>query len=175
MKQQTPKCRIYWLLAILCTLVFSGVSMANPLDDLKIVGEAKLKVLFWDVYNSSLYSKTGEYQVEQFPQALNINYLRDIDAEDLIERTQDEWEKLGIKQVTFSQWIPLLTNIFPDIKKGDTLLLSVSENQQSEFFFNGKTIGKITDQTFGKSFLRIWLDENSSYPKVRNKLIGSNK
>ena len=175
MKQQTHKCRIYWLLAVLCTIVFSGVSMANPLDDLKIVGEAKLKVLFWDVYNSSLYSKTGEYQAEQFPQALKINYLRDIDAEDLIERTQDEWEKLGIKQVTLSQWIPLLTNIFPDIKKGDTLLLSVSENQQSEFFFNGKTIGKITDQTFGKSFLRIWLDENCSYPKVRNKLIGSNK
>ena len=124
MKQQTPKCSIYWLLAILCTLVFSGVSMANPLDDLKIVGEAKLKVLFWDVYNSSFYSKTGEYQAEQFPQALKINYLRDIDAEDLIERTQDEWEKLGIKQITFSQWIPLLTNIFPDIKKGDTLLLS---------------------------------------------------
>ena len=46
--------------------------------------------------------------------------------------------------------------------------------QQSEFFFNGKTIGKITDRTFGKSFLRIWLDENCSYPKVRNKLIGSN-
>ena len=107
--------------------------------------------------------------------ALKIKYLRDIDAEDLIERTQDEWEKLGIKQVTFSQWIPLLTNIFPDIKKGDTLFLNVSENQQSEFFFNGKTIGKITDQTFGKSFLRIWLDENCSYPKVRNKLIGSNK
>ena len=117
MKQQTPKCRIFWLLTVLCTLVFSGFSVANPLDDLKKVGEAKLKVLFWDVYNSSLYSKTGEYQAEQFPQALKINYLRDIDAEDLIERTKDEWEKLEIKQVTFSQWIPLLTNIFPDIKK----------------------------------------------------------
>ena len=117
MKKRTPNSSIYWLLAVLCTLVFSGVSVANPLDDLKKVGEAKLKVLFWDVYNSSLYSKTGEYQAEQFPQALKINYLIDIDAEDLIERTQDEWEKLGIKQVTFSEWIPLLTNIFPDIKK----------------------------------------------------------
>ena len=175
MKQQTPKCSIYWILAVLCTLVFSGVSMANPLEDLKKVGEAKLKVLFWDVYNSSLYSKTGEYQAEQFPQALKINYLRDIDAEDLIERTQDEWLKLGIKPVTFSQWIPLLTNIFPDIKKGDTLLLNVDENQQSEFFFNGKKIGDITDQSFGKTFLRIWLDENCRYPKVRNKLIGLNK
>ena len=173
MKKRTLNISIYWLLAVLCTVVFSGVSVANPLDELKKIGEAKLKVLFWDVYNSSLYSKTGKYEEEQFPQALKINYLIDIDADELIERTQEEWQKLGIKQVTFSEWIPLLTNIFPDIKKGDTLLLSVSENQQSEFFFNGKTIGKISDKTFGKSFLRIWLDKNCSYPKVRNKLIGS--
>ena len=88
------------------TLIFSGVTMANPLDNLKKVGEAKLKVFFWDVYNSSLYNETGEYQEEQFPQALKINYLRDIDAEDLIERTQDEWKKLGIEQVTYEQWVP---------------------------------------------------------------------
>jgi hypothetical protein len=175
MQHQTPKYRIFWILAVLYTLTFSGVTMASPLDQLKKVGEAKLQVLFWDVYNSSLYSRTGQYQADIFPQALKINYLRDIDAKDLIERTQDEWEKLGIEKVKFSQWIPLLTDIFPDIKKGDTLLLTVNENQQSEFFFNGKTIGQISDQTFGKSFLRIWLDENCSYPKVRNKLIGLHK
>lgn len=149
--------------------------MADPLFELKKVGEAKLKVLFWDVYHSSLYSQTGEYQAEQFPQALKIDYLRDIDADDLIQRTQEEWEKLGIEEKEFSQWLPLLTDIFPNIKKGDTLLLHVSENHQSELFFNGKTIGKITDPTFGKNFLRIWLDKNCSYPKVRNKLIGLNK
>ena len=149
--------------------------MASPLDELKKVGEAKLRVLFWDVYNSSLYSRTGQYQADTFPQALKIHYLRDIDAKDLLDRTQDEWEKLGIEKATFSPWIPLLNAIFPDIKKGDTLLLNVNKNQQSEFFFNGKTVGKISDQAFGKSFLRIWLDEKSSYPKVRNKLIGLKK
>ena len=149
--------------------------MANPLDELKKVGEAKLQVLFWDVYNSSLYSQTGQYQSESFPQALKIDYLRNIDANDLIEKTQDEWEKLGIEKAKFSSWVPLLRDIFPDIKKGDTLLLNVNENQQSEFFFNGQTIGEINDQAFGKSFLRIWLDEKSSYPKVRNKLIGLKK
>ena len=149
--------------------------MANPLVDLKKVGEAKLKVLFWDVYNSTLYNQSGVYQEEQFPQALEINYLRDIDAQDLVERTQDEWQRLGIKQETYQQWLPLLSSIFPDIKKGDTLLLHVDETHQSEFFFNGQTIGNITDPHFGKSFLRIWLDENSSYPKVRNKLIGLDK
>lgn len=169
---QEPKRRISWLLILLCIFITSGVSMANSLADLKKVGEAKLKVLFWDVYNSSLYSQTGKYQAEQFPQALEINYLRDIDSQDLVEKTQEEWEKLGIKQEVFKPWVTLLTNIFPDIKKSDTLLLNVSENQQSEFFFNGESIGKILDPSFGKHFLRIWLDENCSYPKVRNKLIG---
>lgn len=149
--------------------------MADPLSSLKKVGEAKLKVLFWDVYHSSFYSQTGDYQAQQFPQALKINYLRDIDAESLITRTQEEWQKLGLKQETFSAWIPLLTEIFPNIKKGDTLLLDVNKDQLSEFYFNGKTIGKINDKNFGPSFLRIWLDENASYPKVRNKLIGLNQ
>jgi hypothetical protein len=175
MKHQASKCTLLCFVTILYTLTFSGVTMAEPLADLKKVGEAKLQVLFWDVYNSSLYSQTGEYQVEIFPQALKIDYLRDIDAKDLIDRTQDEWEKLGIEKAKFSPWITLLTDIFPDIKKGDTLLLNVNENHQSEFFFNGKSIGQITDQTFGKSFLRIWLDENCSYPKVRKKLIGLHK
>jgi hypothetical protein len=167
MKRQTSSHNIYWLLSILCMLSFSGVTMANSLVGLKKVGEAKLKVFFWDVYNSSLYNQTGEYQVEKFPQVLKIDYLRDIDAADLIERTQDEWKKLGIEQTVYEPWLPLLTNIFPNIKKGDTLLLSVNENLDSEFFFNGQTIGK--------SFLRIWLDVNCSYPKVREQLIGLNK
>lgn len=175
MQHQTSRSKTFCYLVFLYSLCFSGVSMANPIAELKIVGEAKLKVLFWEVYNATLYNQTGEYQAELFPQALKINYLRDIDAEDLIETTQDEWEKLGFKAKTFGDWISLLTRVFPNIKKGDTLLLKVTENQHSEFFFNGKTIGKITDPSFGKSFLRIWLDENCSYPKVRNKLIGLDK
>lgn len=174
MKHQRPKHHFFWFLSVLFILLFSAVTMADPISDLKKVGEAKLKVLFWDVYYSSLYTQTGEYQVEEFPQALKIDYLRDIEAVDLIEKTQEEWQKLDIESATFSPWVLLLNDIFPNIKKGDTLLLTVNANQQSEFFFNGKPIGKITDQKFGKSFLRIWLDENASYPKVRNKLIGLN-
>ena len=175
MQYLSPKSNIFWLLIVLNTIAFSGVAMANPLFELKKVGEAKLQVVFWDIYNASLYNQTGEYQAELFPQALKIDYLRDIDSEDLIARTLEEWQKLGIKQETWTPWIPLLTEIFPNIKKGDSLLLNVSKNQHSEFFFNGKTIGKITDKNFGSSFLRIWLDEKASYPKVRNKLIGLNK
>lgn len=146
--------------------------MANPLDGLEKVGEAKLKVFFWDVYYSSLYSPTGEYQTDLYPIALKIDYLRDIDAEDLLESTEEEWSKLGIKSAQTTQWLVMLKDIFPDIKKGDTLLLNVNQAQQSMFYLNSQPIGMIEDVEFGGSFLRIWLDKNASYPKVRNKLIG---
>ena len=88
MKNQTTTILIFWLITVLFSSFYSGVTMATPFPNLKKVGEAKLKVLFWDVYNSSLYNQTGEYQAEHFPQVLKIDYLRDIDAEDLIDRTQ---------------------------------------------------------------------------------------
>jgi hypothetical protein len=156
-------------------LLLAGITMASPIDNLKKVGEAKLKVLFWDVYNSTLYNQTGQYQVDEYPIALNINYLRNIDAEDLIKSSEEEWDKLGLKKQQYEKWLPLLTNLLPDIKKGDTILLHVNETKQSEFFYNGNSIGVISDSEFGSSFLRIWLDENSSYPKVRNKLVGLKK
>ncbi len=146
--------------------------MASPLQDLKIVGQAKLRVLFWDIYHSTLYSASGRYEPNEYPQVLEINYLRNITAQDLLEKTADEWQKLNIAQQDIDQWLPLLTQILPDIKKGDTLLLQVEGDQQSEFFFNGLSIGNISNPDFGPSFLRIWLDENCSYPKVRNQLIG---
>ena len=173
MINQTQKYCIYSVLAFLYILLSTKEPLANQLEYLKKIGEAKLKVLFWDIYNASLYSKTKEYKEELFPQALQIIYLRNINSEDLIEKTQEEWEKLGIKQVKFNKWIILIKNIFPDIKKGDKLLFIVYENQRSEFFLNGKTIGEISAITFGKSFLRSWLDENCSFPELRKKLIGS--
>lgn len=146
--------------------------MSDPVSGLIKVGEAKLKVLFWDIYNSSLYNRTGVYLEGQYPLVLQIDYLRDVDAKDLIERAQDEWLKLGVTREMFTNWIPLLKNIFPNIKKGDTLLLSVCEEQRSEFILNGLSLGNISDQSFGGNFLSIWLDEKCSFPSVRNKLIG---
>lgn len=145
---------------------------AELTQDLKIVGQAKLKVLFWDVYHSTFYSQNGQYRKEQFPQELRIEYLRDIKAEDLIEKTAEEWQDLEVEKSNADRWIVLLKDIFPDISEGDSLIIHIDKNKQSEFFYNGKTIGKITEIEFGPQFLRIWLDEKCSYPKVCQKLRG---
>lgn len=159
---------------VLLALLISNMGWADPLFDLKKVGEARLSVLFWDIYDSALYSQSGVYQPAEFPQALDIIYLRDIKSQELIENTKDEWQKLGINDADSVRWLNILGQLLPDIKKGDRLTLVVNAHKYSEFFFNSNSIGSVCDAQFGPAFLRIWLDAGSSYPKVRRKLIGKN-
>ncbi|MDP5130656.1 MAG: chalcone isomerase family protein [Paraglaciecola sp.] len=156
-------------------LLCSSISFANPIADFKMVGKAKLEVLFWDVYRSELYTPSGTFEAKIFPQALKIHYLRNIKSKDLIERTDEEWQKLGISATQTAPWLEQLTAIWPDIKKGDELLLLVDQQHRSRFYFNNDIIGDIEDTDFGFNFLRIWLDEKSSYPDLQRQLIGENK
>ena len=160
---------------LIITLLLTNNTSADPLFEFKKVGQAKLKVLFWDIYDSSLYTSNGQYQADIFPQALELVYLRDIEADDLIKSTKEEWQKLGIEEQNSARWLVSLAGILPDIKEGDKLTLVVSDTKQSEFFYNADSIGVMADPAFGPDFLRIWLDEKSSHPKLRNKLIGNNK
>lgn len=157
---------------ILILPVYISVAAAEPLANLQRVGQAKLSVFIWDVYDSYLYSEDGKYSPEQYPMALRIQYLRDIEAADLVDQTEEEWLKLGIEKEDFKSWLVRVADIWPDIKKGDELLLRVDKNLESRFYFNGEFIGALTDPRFGSSFLDIWLSPNCSYPKVRNALIG---
>ncbi|WP_343860484.1 chalcone isomerase family protein [Aliiglaciecola litoralis] len=146
--------------------------MANPIGNLQKVGSAKLEMYFFDIYYSELYSANGKYQPGQYPLALQIRYLRDIEAIDLIEKTAEEWQKLGFSRDKTAPWLVQLDTLWPDIKKHDVLTLVVNNGGSSEFYFNDKSIGKVEDTEFGAHFLDIWLDENASYPKLRKKLIG---
>lgn len=149
--------------------------MANPIKDLQKVGEAKLSFLFWDVYDSALYSANGVFEPDAYPLALRIRYLRDIEAQDLVDHAEKEWKKLGFTQEQAAPWLSKIQGLWPDISEGDELLLVVEENRQSQFYFNDSLLVNLEDTSFGPNFLAIWLDEKCSYPKLRNKLVGKTK
>ncbi|MDF2178212.1 chalcone isomerase family protein [Aliiglaciecola sp. CAU 1673] len=152
--------------------LMASVMSSRALSDLQLVGQAKLNVLFWEIYHSSLYSVDGEYQPGHYPIALRIQYLRDIDAQELVDATRDEWKKQGLSEDQFSSWLTTLATIWPDIQDGDVLLLRVDEQVHSHFYHNSKPVGEIDDPDFGPAFLNIWLSEKASYPKLRAQLIG---
>ena len=76
-------------------------SVVAPSDELvlatdvwPLVGEARLKVLIWEVYDSALYTPSGRWQGEP-PYQLSLHYLRDIPAAKLIEETDKAWQEQG--------------------------------------------------------------------------------
>lgn len=143
------------------------------------VGQARLSILFFDVYDSALYSPVNPVanwpKITQQPTALTITYLRDISAQDFVDATKEQWQKMGFSQAQITPWIAKLEDIFPDVIEGDSLTY-VSQNRRGEFWFTSHAstnlIGEVEDSVLNAAFLAIWLSPSTSYPKLRAQLLG---
>lgn len=148
---------------------------ANVPDNLTEIGAARLKVFFLTIYDCYLYSEDGIYRGVEPNLTLRIDYRRRIESKDLVGRTRSEWRKQGLYSEAAESWLGELNGMWPDIEKGDQLLLQVTEALASRFFFNGQVVGSISDPVFTEHFLAIWLSDKSSYPAQREQLLGIEK
>jgi hypothetical protein len=145
---------------------------AYQAGDLQMVGEARLKVLFWSVYDSRLYTADGDYQAGERPVRLDIQYLMNIDSDDLVERTAAEWEAQQRSHERQTQWLQTLATLWPDVAETDTISLEILEDDRSVFYRNGELLGSLDDPEFGQYFLDIWLAPETTRPQLRERLLG---
>jgi hypothetical protein len=145
--------------------------LALAIDVWPLVGEARLKVLIWEVYDSALYTPSGRWQGDA-PYQLSLHYLRDIPAGKLIEETDKAWQEQGRNHPKQGEWLTLLGDLWPDITEGDNLVFGMNASGDSAFWFNGTLIGSIDDPDFGGLFGGIWLDPDTPRPELRAQLIG---
>lgn len=136
-----------------------------------LVGEARLKVFIWEVYDSALYTPSGRWQGDA-PYQLSLHYLRDIPAAKLIQETEKAWQEQGRNHPKQGEWLTLLGDLWPDITEGDNLVFGLNASGDSAFWFNGSLIGSIDDRDFGSLFGGIWLDPDTPRPELRAQLIG---
>jgi len=147
-------------------------SSALPWEHLPKMGEGKLKVMFWNIYNAALYAEESDNPPDR-NFALALTYLRDIRAKNLVKETEKQLLKTsGEKSETISTWMAKIRAMWPDVKKGDSLLLYVDENKKSIFYLNGIVLGEIHGTDFSTAFSGIWLSENTTQPKLRAALLG---
>jgi hypothetical protein len=151
-----------------------NVLLDNSVDqNFQLLGKAKLSVLFWDIYESQLFTSDGKLPFSHSCQysLFEITYLRDISKQELLESTIAQWQYLAIDENEYRSYLAVLEYIWPDIKVGDQLTL-LNKANISVFYFNQKKIGEIESKEFANLFLRIWLDENTSEPELRKQLLG---
>ncbi|MGB0936100.1 MAG: chalcone isomerase family protein [Colwellia sp.] len=152
---------------------FDHLSKLLESHSLVEIGNTTFSILFWDLYQSKLATTSGQYPLNGKNDFLlyEIKYLADISSDDLIKRTEEQWQHIGLAENEYQGFVSELKVIWPDISKGDTLSLLV-DSEASHFYFNEAYIGSLVDESFGKVFLDIWLAENTSQPDLRAELLG---
>jgi hypothetical protein len=161
-------------LTILFILLLPVPLQAKSLpSDWLLVGEAHLKVLWFDIYKAKLFTPDGRFSSVKGPLILQLNYLRDIERNALLNETKKELKRF-IKEDTAETWVKQLASIFVDIKKGDKLSFWIDRQTRGHFSMQGRWIGSIDSSEFSTNFVRIWLSKNGRYPKLAKQLTGDN-
>lgn len=159
-------------ICIFLLLLFSTSASAqlNPPKDYITVGTAKLRVLWFDIYDVELSSPRGRFSEIAGPLLLKLTYLRDIRKQKLLDETANQLR--AIKPSVVRIWLSQLKMIWPEINRGDRLAFLLDSNGFGHFYFNEIYVGTINDTRFGKAFISIWLGQNSEYPDLARKLKG---
>ena len=151
----------------------------TQIADAALTGTGRYTWFAFHVYDGALYAPAGKYAAGR-PFALELIYARSLKGADIAQRSIDEIAKLGIgSEAERAVWLAVLQKLFPDVAKNDRLtgvsLLSTAAAgtaPAAPFYFNGKPLGEITDPRLGQAFFAIWLDERTSAPAFRRKLLG---
>ncbi len=163
----------------IAALAVLGISPAYALDvigtyvpDAEKVGQGRLKVMLWDVYDAALFAPNGQWQQDQ-PFALKLSYLRDIEGKKIADRSAEEIRTQGFTdEVKLADWHAQMRAIFPNVSSGSDLTGVSTQSGETVFYSGEQEIGRITDPDFGQQFFNIWLSTKTSAPELRRKLLG---
>lgn len=163
---------MFTLLVLFAVPVFAAEPIQALVPHAKMVGEGRLSVVFWDVYDATLYAPKGKLAESQ-PYALSIRYLREIEGQDIADRSIEEMQGQGVSdEGRLAAWHSQMKQIFPDVQNGTVLSAVFIPGKKTIFYQGNKRIGIIKDAEFTTRFANIWLGENTSEPGLRRKLLG---
>ena len=168
------------IVRVACALSVLGITPAYALDHIRSyvpeaekVGHGRLTYLFWDVYDATLYAPQGTWENSQ-PFALQLAYLREIEGKKIADRSVEEMRALGLTdEVKLATWHAQMRSIFPNVGEGTILTGVYTREGETVFYMDDKKIGSIKDDEFSRAFFNIWLDEKTSSPDLRRKLLGA--
>ena len=149
--------------------------VASSLPSADFAGKGKLTFFGLEVYESSLWVSPNfkglDFDKHNF--ALELHYLRNFTAADIAKRSLEEMQRIEkVPEQKALQWTKTLSEVLPNVKKGDRLIGTHNPEAGATFWLNGKRIGEIPDAEFSRQFFAIWLSPKTSEPKLRMALLG---
>lgn len=154
----------------------AGAQMLPPvvtqeLPGLSARGEGTMRFFGLKVYDVRLWTRMKPFAHHE-PFALELVYDMSLKGRDIAERSLKEMRDQGhTDEEKLKRWGEEMAKVFPDIKKGDTLIGVSIPGKEARFYNREKFIATIADAEFSKAFFDIWLSEKTSAPQVRIKLL----
>ncbi len=134
-------------------------------------GEAVMRFFGLKVYDIRLWTNAkAPSETDLF--ALELVYDLGLKGSEIAKRSIDEKRKLGYNdEAKLAKWLAAMINVFPDVKKNDSLIGVSVPGKGARFYSQDKFIAEIADPEFAKAFFDIWLSPKSSEPKLRSRLL----
>jgi len=140
-----------------------------------LIGQGNYTYWGFDVYVASLWASDSNVNAEQWQTqriALELSYLRDFKGIDIAKSSIDEIHTQSpLPKSKATLWLKTLEDIFPNIKKGQTLVGIYIPNVGAQFLYETALIGEIKDLELTKRFFDIWLSQQTSAPQLRKRLL----
>jgi len=124
------------------------------------------------VYRAALHVQGDGFDAGA-PYALDLNYLRNVSAEQIVQTSVEEMRRLcGIDDARLAQWSEQLRAILPDVSLGDRLVGVFMPGAGVTFFSREALLGQVEDPAFVDAFAAVWLDAQTRAPALRAQLLG---
>lgn len=148
------------------------VALASELPMLRPLGEGRLRWFGLHVYDSSLWVPGDAWSFDRVF-ALDIRYAMNIRGRDLTKRSLEEMRRLGFSDpAKLRRWEEAMERVFPDIRSGDRLVGVNIPGREARFYSQDRLLGTVPDPEFARAFFAIWLDEKTSEPGLRLRMLG---
>ncbi|MGR3807820.1 Chalcone isomerase-like [Pasteurella testudinis DSM 23072] len=125
------------------------------------------------IYTITLYSENGEYQPNQRPLMLTLNYAKPVEGKNFAITLKKELSNIApqIPAETQALWAEKLEQTLPDFQPKD-LLNYIALDDTGYFVLNDTVLEPQFGKEFNQAFLDIWLSPQSSFKRLQSQLLG---
>lgn len=135
---------------------------------------------FFSIYIGALYlpfkqtTVASILQSDQPGRVMMHCLYHEIDKDELV----DAWNE-GFKENTSKQdmkqlreRIAAFNKLFPELHKGDMIILDYIPNKGTTLTFNGRTLGRVPGKDFNTALLKVWLGEHPADRDLKAAMLG---
>jgi hypothetical protein len=150
-----------------------GTKLALNGLGLRLATMLKVKVYVAGLYVAKTSSDPNVLLASTAPSELVLQFVRDVDANDLTKAWSEGFEKSAKSQMAaLKDRIGMLNGWMADMKIGQRLSFVVKPGTGVEVNVNGAVKGTIKGDDFAKALLAIWLGSDPPNPEIKTGLLG---